>query len=79
MGEVDLWLVSSIAVFLNSTCDMVCDDMVAFYTRKGEVVLDITNREIRFIDWTGDDKTYFAIIGIGTMRDYTSNDYYTEK
>jgi hypothetical protein len=55
-------------------------DSVYWYLDNGsQLEIDSNEKEIKFIDWVGDTKTYFAIVGLASSRNFTTNDYFTEK
>lgn len=77
---IDVWMVSRVSVFLNQSCDTEMDNVIYWLTDNGEVELDFNKKELRFIDWVGDDKTYFSLVGVATMNDkFKTGDYFTEK
>ena len=55
-------------------------DSVYWYLNDGsELEIDFDEKEIKFIDWVGDTKTYFAIVGLASSKNFTTNDYFTQK
>lgn len=74
-----IWLVSRISVFLNRSIDSSSEGMAAWILPDGSgIQLDMVEKEVRFIDYTGDDKTYFAIKGVADSHGFTTGDYDTE-
>jgi hypothetical protein len=78
--QMDVWMVSRVSVFLNESIGSTQGELAVWYMNDGsEVVIDFGNKEIQFVDWVGDDKTYFSIVGVGSMSGFKSDDYFTEK
>jgi hypothetical protein len=44
-----------------------------------EVHLDFDKKELGFVDWVGDTKTYYALVGVAMIAGFTTEDYFTEK
>lgn len=79
-NNLDVWMISRVSVFLNEEIGCIQGNLVVWYMNDGsEVMIDFDNKEIQFIDWVGDHKTYFSIVGVGKTFGYESNDYFTEK
>ena len=55
------------------------DNLVVWYTDKGEIILDTEKLEVGLVDCTMDLKTTYAIQGLAHFNGYTTEDYYTEK
>ena len=78
--QIDVWVVSRVSVFLNESIGSTQGELAVWYMNDGsEVVVDFDKKEIKMVDWIGDDKTYYSIVGVGTMAGFETNDYYTEK
>jgi len=79
-NKLDVWVISRVSVFLNESIHSEQNYSVFWYFDDGSAVeVDCQKREINFIDWLGDDKTYYSIVGVAAMSDYTTNDCYTDK
>lgn len=79
-NKIDIWVISNVSVFLGQSIDTEMGDSVYWYLNDGsELEIDFDQREIKFIDWVGDTKTYFAIVGLASSKNFTTNDYFTEK
>lgn len=82
-NKLDVWMVSRISAFLGTQIDGATDDLVVWYVEnnKGvsEVFLDFTKKELGFVDWIGDDKTYYSLVGVAMMADFTTEDYFNDK
>ena len=79
-NKLDVFMISRVSVFLNQEVGCIQGNLVVWYMNDGsEVVIDFGNKEIQFVDWVGDDKTYFSIVGVGSMSGFTSDDYFTDK
>jgi hypothetical protein len=79
---LDVFMISQVSVFLGVSIDTCNNDLVAWTLDddKGELVIDFTKKEIRFVDWNcRDQKAYFAIIGIASSNGFECGDYFTEK
>ena len=79
-NKMDIWVISNVSVFLGQSIDTEMGDSVYWYLNDGsEVEIDFDEKEIKFIDWVGDTKTYFAIVGLASSKNFTTNDYFTDK
>ena len=82
-NKLDIWMVSRISAFLNETIGSTQGDLVVWYPEfnkgVGEVVLDFDKKELGFVDWVGDDKTYYSLVGVAMMAGFTTEDYFTDK
>ena len=79
-NKLDVWMISRVSVFLNETVGATQGELAVWYMNDGsEVVIDFDNKEIKMVDWVGDDKTYYSIVGVGAMAGFETNDYFTEK
>ena len=79
-NKMDIWVISNVSVFLAQSIDTEMGDSVYWYLNDGsELEIDFDEKEIKFIDWVGDTKTYFAIVGLASSKSFTTNDYFTDK
>lgn len=82
-NKLDIWMISRISAFTGQQIDEQTDDSVAWYipfkNEIGTVFLDFKKKELGFIDWIGDDKTYYSLVGVAMMGGWTTEDYYSEK
>ena len=79
-NKMDIWVISNVSVFLGQSIDTEMGDSVYWYLNDGsELEIDFDEKEIKFIDWVGDTKTYFAIVGLASTNNFTTNDYFTQK
>lgn len=79
-NKMDIWVISNVSVFLGQSIDTEMGDSVYWYLNDGsQLEIDFDEREIKFIDWVGDTKTYFAIVGLASSYNFTTNDYFTDK
>jgi len=79
-NKMDIWVISNVSVFLGQSIDTEMGDSVYWYLNDGsELEIDFDEKEIKFIDWVGDTKTYFAIVGLASSKNFTTNDYFTDK
>lgn len=80
-----IWLVSEISAFIGQGLSLTQGDKYVWdiINKKGdyagEIVLDVKEKEIQFVDSELDTKTYFAIVGLAHSRNLTTGDYFTEK
>jgi hypothetical protein len=78
--QIDVWMVSRVSVFLNESIGSTQGELAVWYMNDGsEVIIDFDNKEIKMVDWVGDDKTYYSIVGVASMSGFTTGDYFTEK
>lgn len=74
----DIWMISNISVFLGESMDTQQGDSVFWFLKNGsQLEIDFKNKEIKFIDWDTDLKTYYSIIGIASSNNFTTGDYFT--
>ena len=79
-NKLDVWMISRVSIFLNETVGCTQGELAVWYMNDGsEVVIDFDNKEIKMVDWVGDDKTYYSIVGVGAMSGFETNDYFTTK
>ena len=79
-NKMDIWVISNVSVFLGQSIDTEMGDSVYWYLNDGsELEIDFDEKEIKFIDWVGDTKTYFSIVGLASTNNFTTNDYFTDK
>ena len=82
-NKLDVWMISRLSAFLGEQICSQTDTLVDWVieTRGGSstVVLDFEKKELGFVDWMGDDKTYYALCGVAMTAGFTSEDYYTTK
>jgi capsid portal protein len=79
-NKMDIWVISNVSAFLGQGIDTQMGDSVYWYLDNGsQLEIDSNEKEIKFIDWVGDTKTYFAIVGLASSYNFTTNDYFTEK
>jgi hypothetical protein len=43
-----------------------------------KIQVDCKKKEIRFVDWVGDDKTYYSIVGVAASAGYEYGDYFSK-
>ncbi len=81
-NKMDIWVISNVSAFLGQGIDTQMGDSVYWWVgdNGSQLEIDFNEKEIKFIDWGHDDaKTYFAIVGLASSRNFTTNDYFTEK
>jgi hypothetical protein len=79
-NKLDVWMISRVSAFLNESISTTQGNLVDWIMNDGsEVLIDFDKEEIRMIDWVGDDKTYYAIVGVAHMADFKIDDYFTDK
>jgi hypothetical protein len=81
MDSIEMgWMISRISVFLNQSIDTMSTGSCEWTLPDGSGIrLDMVEKEIRFIDFEGDDKTYYAIVGLAHSHGLTTGDYDSEK
>jgi hypothetical protein len=66
-NKMDIWVISNVSAFLGQGIDTQMGDSVYWYLDNGsQLEIDSNEKEIKFIDWVGDTKTYFAIVGLAS-------------
>lgn len=81
-NKLDIWMISRISAFLGEQIHIEQGNTVGWYIggkHLSEVMLDFDKKELGFVDWTGDDKTYYSLVGVAMMAGFTTEDYFTEK
>jgi hypothetical protein len=77
--QIDVWMVSQISVFLEQSIDTVQGNSAYWMMDDGsQLELDFDMNQVKFVDWAGDTKTYFAIIGLANSREMEVGDYFTK-
>jgi len=79
-NKLDVWMISRISVFLNESISGTQGNLVEWFLNDGsEVLINFDIKTIGFVNWVGDDKTYYAIVGVANMADFKIDDYFTDK
>ena len=82
-NKLDVWMISQISAFLGEQIDIQSDDMVGWSPENSKGVmgvhLDFEKKELGFVDWVGDTKTYYALVGVAMIAGFTTEDYFTDK
>ena len=77
--KIDYWMITNISVMVGEACDTDMDNSFYWHLKDGSALeLDFNNKEVRFVDWVMDSKTYYSIIGIATLRNFSHGDYFTD-
>jgi hypothetical protein len=83
VNKLDVWMISQVSAFLGTQLDAATDDFAIWYVEnnKGmsELHLDFDKKELGFVDWIGDTKTYYALVGMAMIAGFTTEDYFTDK
>lgn len=79
-NKLDVWMISRVSAFLGQSIATQMNDFVDWILNDGsQVVINFNTKEVVFVDWVGDDKTYYSIVGVASMTEFTTHDAYTEK
>ena len=79
-NKLDVWMISRISVFLSQTIGSSQGDRFAWFLDDGsEVLINFDSKQLGFVDWVGDDKTYYSLVGVAMMAGFTTEDYFTDK
>jgi hypothetical protein len=82
-NKLDVWMISQVSAFTGFSIGTTMDNLVVWYLNDGknhyEIHLDFDKKELGFVDWVGDDKTYYSIVGVAMMGGFTTEDYFTSK
>ena len=79
-NKLDVWMISRVSVFLGQAIDTEMGDSVEWYLSDGSTVyIDFNDKYVNFVDWVGDDKTYYSIVGVASIAEFVTLDSYTEK
>lgn len=82
-SKLDVWMISQISAFLGEQIGVQQGNMVGWFPEnsKGvmEVNLNFETKELSFVDWLGDMKTYYALVGVAMIAGFTTEDYFTDK
>lgn len=79
-NKLDIWMISRISAFLNETIGTQQKNFVEWYCGdKGQITLDFDKKELGFVDWVGDEKTYYSLVGVAMIAEFTTEDYFTPK
>lgn len=81
-NQLDIWIISQISAFTGTPVGSTMNEVVVWYLgglkEHYEVRIDFENKELGFVDWIGDDKTYYSLVGVAMMAGFTTEDYYTD-
>ena len=82
-NKLDVWMISQVSAFTGFSIGTTMDSLVVWYLNDGknhyEIHIDFDKKELGFVDWVGDDKTYYSIVGVAMMGGFTTEDYFTTK
>jgi len=79
-NKLDVWMISRVSVFLNESISGTQGNLTEWFLNDGsEVLINFDNKEIGFVNWVGDDKTYYSIVGVASTAGFTTGDYFTDK
>ena len=75
-----LSFVSQVSAWLGEeTCTVSETHIMWIVKRSGELILDLEENELQFVDCNLDTKTYWALIAYAASLELTTEDYFTEK
>ena len=81
-NKLDIRMISEISAFLGDGGIDIQDNIVSwtlfFPKGVGKVELNFENKELIFVDWNGDDKTYYALIGLALTSKFEIIDAFYE-
>jgi hypothetical protein len=82
-NKLDVWMVSRISAFTGQSIGSTQGNLVVWYLNDAhsnhyEIHLDFHKKELGFLDWCGDDKTYYSLVGVAMMAEFTTEDYFTD-
>lgn len=73
-------LISQISVFTKTNVDTMSNHTLNWCVKHKfghyHIELDINDKLLKFIDYDGDDKTYFAIKFVAAVAGFDADDYY---
>ena len=73
-NKLDIRMISQISAFLEDGGIEIQDNIVSwtlfFPKGVGKVELNFENKELIFVDWNGEDKTYYALVGLGLTSEF---------
>jgi hypothetical protein len=82
-NKLDVWMISRISAFTGWSISTTQGNAVTWDSLEKnnlcEVILDFEKKELGFVDWVGDDKTYYSLVGVALMAGFTTEDYFTDK
>jgi hypothetical protein len=81
-NKLDVWMISRVSAFLGQSIDGETENFITWLVEtKGEIstiFLDFEKKELGFVNWIGDEKTYYSLVGVAMMAGFTTEDYYEE-
>lgn len=81
-NKLDIRMIAQISAFLGEGGIEIQDNIVSwtlfFPKGVGEVEIDFEKKELTFVDWGGDDKTYYSLIGLALNSKFEINDAFFE-
>ena len=81
-NKLDVWMISRISAFTGFSICTTQGNLVVWDSPSlphYEIHLDFDKKELGFVDWVGDDKTYYSLVGVAMMAGFTTEDYFTDK
>jgi hypothetical protein len=81
-NKLDILMISEISAFLGEGEIVIQDNIVIwdlfFPKGVGEVELNFEKKELIFVNWNGDDKTYYALVGLALTSKFEIIDAFYE-
>jgi hypothetical protein len=81
-NKLDILMISEISAFLGEGEIVIQDNVVIwdlfFPKGVGEVELNFEKKELIFVNWNGDDKTYYALVGLALTSKFEIIDAFYE-
>jgi hypothetical protein len=81
-NKLDVWMVSRLSAFLGQSIDGEAENFVSWYVENksglSTIFLDFEKKELGFVNWLGDDKTYYSLVGVAMIAGFTTEDYYED-
>ena len=79
-NKLDVWMISRVSVFLGQSLTTTREETAHWLLDdESQLFINFDTLEFKFIDWVGDDKTYYSIVGVAMMGGFITGDYFTEK
>lgn len=79
LTTTELDLITTICVFVKGEVSTYDDVIIIHPVKKnaeGYIQINRKEKEVGFVDFDLDTKTYFAVVGFAMCRNYTTEDYF---
>ena len=79
LTSTDLDIITTITTFMGGEIESITEKVCNIMNTRGKegyIQINFKKKEVGFVDMDLDTKTYFAIVGFASCRNYTTEDYF---